>query len=810
MIAPSPSRRMPRVFALLAFLVGYTMPLSAWCWPSDPSLNVPVCTAPGNQTSAAVVPDGAGGVFIAWTDARDAGTGNDIYVSRLMRDGALSPGWPVNGRVVCNASGSQVAPAMIPDDAGGVIITWEDHRGGLGDIYVQRVTSDGAISPGWSGNGVLVGASAAKDEIAPQLVSDGADGAIVVWTLVFTAGTDLDVYANHVTSAGAIAAGWSAAGVGVDPSVLIQDTPSVIPDGSGGAIIAYEDNSNSSVYNIDGARVTSGGVVVSAIGLTTGTSAHKRHPVIMPDGLGGFFLAYQNGSTLVSMEHRFSNFSAYNVSSVTQAVGTSEQPVGMVSDGVGGGYLTWVVVFTPSAIGLYEAHFTPSAVLDAGNSTAGSAAPPLVGSTPFMVSDGSGGLIMMLPSDANQTLIADHRLSNGTHGAAWPAIGTIVSNSAGTSGHHAQSVASDGSGGAIAAWTDMRFGNQDIYAQRVDHFGQIGDVAPVIAQVKDVPNDQGGQVRVSWSASYLDADPTNGISSYVLFRQAPASAALAALRAGTAKAIECDDDGSLREPTTGYLVMHNGAASTYWEQIATIAAQQVDGYSFVAPTTGDSVAASNPRTLFMTKAIGSNGYWFSAPDSGYSVDNLAPTTPAPFTGIFQPGTGVILQWSTNHAPDFSRYRLYKGYAESFIPGPGNLVAELTDPNYVDPATHTAVYKLSAVDIHGNESPFASATLGGTTAVETDLPDRVELALGSSNPAAGPVVMRYGLPRATDIRLAVYDVAGREVAVMASGRKEAGRYEARWSDRAIGAQQGVFFVRITADGHVLTRRVIRVR
>ena len=44
--------------------------------------------------------------------------------------------------------------------------------------------------------------------------------------------------------------------------------------------------------------------------------------------------------------------------------------------------------------------------------------------------------------------------------------------------------------------------------------------------------------------------------------------------------------------------------------------------------------------------------WFSAPDSGYSVDNLPPAVPAPFTGQYVAGT-ASLHWNRNLEADLA-------------------------------------------------------------------------------------------------------------------------------------------------------------
>jgi hypothetical protein len=43
--------------------------------------------------------------------------------------------------------------------------------------------------------------------------------------------------------------------------------------------------------------------------------------------------------------------------------------------------------------------------------------------------------------------------------------------------------------------------------------------------VRDVVGDQGGKVKVTWNASYRDAEGVFGVSEYRLWRSAPARAA---------------------------------------------------------------------------------------------------------------------------------------------------------------------------------------------------------------------------------------------------------------------------------------------
>jgi photosystem II stability/assembly factor-like uncharacterized protein len=83
-----------------------------------------------------------------------------------------------------------------------------------------------------------------------------------------------------------------------------------------------------------------------------------------------------------------------------------------------------------------------------------------------------------------------------------------------------------------------------------------------------------------------------------------------------------------------------------------------------------------------------------------------------------------------------------------------------------------------------------------------------------NPAsAGPVAIRFTLPREADVSLRIVDVAGRVVATVAEGRRGAGDTTLRWDRRdASGAPAvaGVYFVRLEADGVVRTTKLTLVR
>lgn len=77
-----------------------------------------------------------------------------------------------------------------------------------------------------------------------------------------------------------------------------------------------------------------------------------------------------------------------------------------------------------------------------------------------------------------------------------------------------------------------------------------------------------------------------------------------------------------------------------------------------------------------------------------------------------------------------------------------------------------------------------------------------------NPSRGRVTLAYDLGEGDHVRLAVYDLLGREVAVLFDGGRSAGRYEAIWDGRGLAA--GLYLARMTTDHFTQTRRVTLLR
>jgi flagellar hook assembly protein FlgD len=82
-----------------------------------------------------------------------------------------------------------------------------------------------------------------------------------------------------------------------------------------------------------------------------------------------------------------------------------------------------------------------------------------------------------------------------------------------------------------------------------------------------------------------------------------------------------------------------------------------------------------------------------------------------------------------------------------------------------------------------------------------------------NPFNPRTTIRFDLPAAGTVRLAIYDVAGRLVKVLVEGEIPAGSHEAVWDGRdsaGRGMASGGYFARLQAGGKVETVRMGLVR
>lgn len=311
--------------------------------------------------------------------------------------------------------------------------------------------------------------------------------------------------------------------------------------------------------------------------------------------------------------------------------------------------------------------------------------------------------------------------------------------------------------------------------------GIIEGFPPVISSIDDVSNDQGRSVRLTWERASFDAQGSlHPITSYGVFRRQD----------------------------------QNQNRLAGWDFISTVPAFGEEVYQYIAPTLCDSTIANGLCwSVFMVRAMTSNPYDFydSAPDSGYSLDNLAPNIPAGFIVAYGPNNS--LSWEPCEADDFRYYKIYRGNQPDFEIDPAHPLATVTEANWLDLDGDTqSHYQISSVDFAGNESLATGPT--GTTAVD-DVPQGKTALIGNvPNPFNPQTTISFELSHDSATYLTIFDISGRHVRTLLSGEmRTAGRHELLWNGtdytgKTVAA--GVYFYNLKSDNFQQTRRMALIK
>ncbi len=303
---------------------------------------------------------------------------------------------------------------------------------------------------------------------------------------------------------------------------------------------------------------------------------------------------------------------------------------------------------------------------------------------------------------------------------------------------------------------------------KTDYIEVFPSNSPMITSISDVPEDQGGWVFVSWSASALD--DSAGISYYQVWGH----------------------DDSQED----------------WDILATVPAIQTDEYTFLAPTNGDSTDNGIFWSRFMISAHppAITILYESEIDSGYSVDNIYPGVPMGPMAVFNEEGQIYLTWNTVTDDDLSHYKIYRDLTSGFVPDSQSMIGESNTTTFIDvdvSLDETYFYQISAQDIHGNEGGFSEEISVTTVSIINEiLPDDFVLDQNFPNPFNPTTTISFGLPETSDLSLNIYDVQGNLIKTLFSGAKSAGWYQYNWdgtNDAGQVVATGLYLSRLNA-GH----------
>ena len=193
---------------------------------------LPVCTLAGMQISLNMEPDNEGGVYIIWVDSRNPS--KDLFGQRLSANG--SPLWIINGIPIATGLGDEMQNTMLPDGEGGMIIAYTHSYAGNDDLYAKRFNANGTMV--WQNTLVISEAEGSQSDIRMAALNDGN----FVFTWADKRSADTDIYAQKINLAGDLLWGsYLIVYSDQNELARPQVNPRIVKTSDNGVIIVWED-----------------------------------------------------------------------------------------------------------------------------------------------------------------------------------------------------------------------------------------------------------------------------------------------------------------------------------------------------------------------------------------------------------------------------------------------------------------------------------------------------------------------------------------------------------------------------------------
>lgn len=638
-------------------------------------------------------------------------------------------------------------------------------RGVPPSTALGRAASPVAQVPGprlddWQGDGVPV----STDTIGqgnPQICTDGAGGAFIGWW-------DLrngfgDVFLNRLDDHGAFPAGWTGAGVNLDPVDSLELFVDVVPGGAGDALAAFShfDPMAGTFHDVTIQRLTANGTLASGYpaGGKTLSFPVLNGLAVRSDGAGGMFLAVAGAADVVWLLHLDADASL-----------------------VGG----WPATGFPLG---------------------------LVSTFSFDIAPAGGGAAFVARTSADSVLCMRFEPGGGIT-AGWPASGVRVNSDGTTLGGIA--VATLSNGDAMLAWEDDRSGDVDLYAVRVDAGAGLpapwvsGGVAvntvPGLTYVQGVCPDASGGATIVWDDQ---TDPGGGTAPGALH-----------LDASGARVAGWPVDGLLlgapAVTKSGATVIGDGAGGVFGAWIVDPPAANPGVYLLHLEADGTRPAVFGAEGVRVCSAAGGKLSPVLALDGSGGVtlawEDLRSPRPRVYAAhAHADGTVPAELALVDVAALPDRVRLH--WFDPDGPFAATLVREAATGAPVVTSVHSdgtgdLVYEDTGVTA-GTEYRYRLRDANGSALapeVTVRVPAGPVLGIEAArpNPSTGRLALAFSLASAAPARLEMIDIAGRRVLARDLAGLGAGGHVLPLAARLA---PGVYTVRLVQAGAAVTTRVV---
>jgi YVTN family beta-propeller protein len=225
------------------------------------------------------------------------------------------------------------------------------------------------------------------------------------------------------------------------------------------------------------------------------------------------------------------------------------------------------------------------------------------------------------------------------------------------------------------------------------------------------------------------------------------------------------------------------------------------------PFTGNALNTILYRIDYAGPAI---AWWDSLADDNDSLDGYGPYTVKAVITDFSGVDYATLHYQMS-GKSWPSVTMTRALADTFI-------AEIPVQTLVVGDTAVVSYMINTGDhansVNNNSNTISSSiryfsirNLTGVAGSPADpaLPRIFALQAAYPNPSRGQTVIKYQLPKASNVQLQLYNVTGQLVKTINEGQKPAGYYQIKLSDNTLS--NGIYFYRLQAGEFSATRKLV---
>ena len=706
------------------------------------------------------------GFFIVWR-YYVSGFGNEIFIKRFNLDGdSLGP------RIVVNNDGTsnhQNDPKIAMDMSGNFVVVWDDYRSGSDrDIYGQLFNASGNKV---GSNFLINDDGISNNQYDPSCEMDSAGNFVVVWE--DDRGGDYDIYGQRFDPTGDTTGLGGNFMINDDGASWYQNDPSCGMDKSGNFVVTWADDRDG--LNIYGQIYDNGGNPQgSNFRIDQDPGAESQYIPNVSMNESNFVVTWEdNRNTKSIYKRRFNNNGTPvgNEMIVNDVDGTKNQQYPAIDMNADGNVVvTWEDYRIPNGIYFQRliANGTPigaNSRIDQGN-----------GPDVSVANDGSFVI----------TYQYDHNIYCQMFTPAGDSTGPqITVSDTGYNYRYYPSIDMDVIGNFIISWYDYRDGDVNIYAQRFD---TLGDTIGVNFRVNDdvgATSQENPVIAISPSGRFLITwdDERNGDSDiYGQVYDAGGSPV------GTNFRID-NDAGTNGQYDPDAAILSDGNFIVVWRDSRSPAGI----YTQVIDSLGALVGVN-------FKVSDSYGYYPSvsaSPTGGFVV--TWNNKPYLSYDIF------AQRYNPDYSPDSSNYKV-NNEVEGLNP----------DKLYPDVATDGTNIIFVWQDAKWQLGYDISAKVVGWDFTSIDEIDpiirSVNLLPNVPNPFVKSTTIRYSVDKTQEVKIGIYDIAGKEVCTLVDSKVEPGIHQATWNGMNSKGKVpvGIYFCQLKSGNKIQSRKIVLIR